>query len=400
MVNRGVRWQRYCYFCREFWSNRVAATEPPLQASETRVPEVPDQKLFVDAWFDYHRGFRIETGSDGNETKIELLREKPWREVDPGHLPVLNEREKRMALRAARTVLPEAIVHTSLDQTLDDLLDEADEEASGASPEVAQDNDAELEERRRAADEKAVQDALQRLDQADRQQGSAILRKQRAACELQAAERSLQTLQTARRTAHREHQQAQELYKLLHEQNDARLRAAQRFARVFGTREDIERQGSEYVSPLTSMFTRAYDRYRTAEEVRAQERESAQNSIRHREFLTDLAQQQYPALFYAIQTEVEGQALEPGPIRTLDDANDDRPPPKNDDELTVKLECKVCLQQIADTACLPCGHLVLCVHCADIVIPTRDNDHTAPLKKSNCPLCRKGVTRRVRVFTS
>ena len=44
--------------------------------------------------------------------------------------------------------------------------------------------------------------------------------------------------------------------------------------RVFGTREEVERQGADYESPVGGMFTRAYERYRDAEEAR---RNSEQN---------------------------------------------------------------------------------------------------------------------------
>ncbi len=43
----------------------------------------------------------------------------------------------------------------------------------------------------------------------------------------------------------------------------------------------------------------------------------------------------------------------------LDD-DDGRPAPKSDDEMTLKLECKVCYSQVADVAFIPCGHLVMC----------------------------------------
>lgn len=371
-----------------------------MDPAETRVPEVPDQGPFLAVWFDYHRGYRIERSIDGSERKVELQIEKPWRDVDPGELPLRNWSERRMTLRTATRESPQETLQVSLDSTLDHLLEQADDGSEAQASARIEGHDADADERRRQADEKAIQEALERLNAADRTLSSATLRKQRAACELQAAERALQASQITRRTAAREHQQAQELYQMLHRSDEARAQAAQRLARVFGTREDIERQGAEYVSPLTDMFTRAYERFRTAEEVRAQERESAQNSERHREFLTEMVQQQYPALFHTIQDRVDQAAAQTEPLRTLDDEGVDRPEPKNDEELIVKLQCRVCLTQMADTACLPCGHLVMCIHCADILIPTRDNDATAPAKKSSCPLCRKHVNRRVRVFVS
>lgn len=48
-----------------------------------------------------------------------------------------------------------------------------------------------------------------------------------------------------------------------------------------------------------------------------------------------------------------------GRIRGLDD-DDGRPAAKSDEEMTLKMECKVCYSQVADVAVIPCGHLVMC----------------------------------------
>ncbi|KAK5007594.1 hypothetical protein LTR39_005368, partial [Cryomyces antarcticus] len=44
------------------------------------------------------------------------------------------------------------------------------------------------------------------------------------------------------------------------------------YTRFFGTRDEIERQGDDYESPIGGMFTRAWERFRVAEEVRQEER--------------------------------------------------------------------------------------------------------------------------------
>ncbi|KAJ4409890.1 hypothetical protein N0V91_002366 [Didymella pomorum] len=85
-VQRGTRWQGYCWFCKEFWTNRLAATEPPLEISQTRIPEIPDQREFLDRWFEFHQGYRIATRPDGTEQRIAILGE-PLHEVSPGFLP-------------------------------------------------------------------------------------------------------------------------------------------------------------------------------------------------------------------------------------------------------------------------------------------------------------------------
>jgi hypothetical protein len=78
---------------------------------------------------------------------------------------------------------------------------------------------------------------------------------------------------------------------------------------------------------------------------------------------------------------------------------DDRPAPLEDEQMTVKLDCKICLSQIADTACLPCGHLSMCVWCANQAIPVREDDRTRPQSRNaRCPVCRKGVKQRVKIY--
>lgn len=44
----------------------------------------------------------------------------------------------------------------------------------------------------------------------------------------------------------------------------------------------------------------------------------------------------------------------------LDDTTDGRPEPKEDKDLTVNLECKICMSQLVDTVTIPCGHAILC----------------------------------------
>jgi len=86
-------------------------------------------------------------------------------------------------------------------------------------------------------------------------------------------------------------------------------------------------------------------------------------------------------------------------IRGLD--SDDRPEAKRDEEMVVKLECRICYAQIADTACLPCGHLAMCQWCADQAVPVTAEDRTRPRNKSaKCPVCRVKVKQRVRIFAS
>jgi hypothetical protein len=47
--------------------------------------------------------------------------------------------------------------------------------------------------------------------------------------------------------------------------------------------------------------------------------------------------------------------LRPRPTPSLDDPTDGRPPPLNDDQMVVKLQCCICISQLAQIAVLPCG---------------------------------------------
>lgn len=80
-VSRGTRWQRYCWFCKEFWANRVEAAG--LDPRQTRIPEVPDQAPFLARWYEFHQGFRVVTREDGSEERIAVLGED-LRDVAPG----------------------------------------------------------------------------------------------------------------------------------------------------------------------------------------------------------------------------------------------------------------------------------------------------------------------------
>jgi hypothetical protein len=67
-----------------------------------------------------------------------------------------------------------------------------------------------------------------------------------------------------------------------------------------------------------------------------------------------------------------------------------------DEQMRVDLSCGICYQQIANIVCLPCGHVAMCLWCADMTVPTRVQDPTRPLHSdAACPICRKEVTQRV-----
>lgn len=86
----------------------------------------------------------------------------------------------------------------------------------------------------------------------------------------------------------------------------------------------------------------------------------------------------------------------PNNSNSLDKADDGRPAAKEAPEMTVKLDCKICMSQLVDTVIMPCGHAVLCRWCADIHIPPLQGDRTRSAELVKCPICRNPVERKVR----
>lgn len=82
----------------------------------------------------------------------------------------------------------------------------------------------------------------------------------------------------------------------------------------------------------------------------------------------------------------------------LDARDTGRPEPKSDEEMTMQMDCKICYTQVAEVACLPCGHLVMCRWCSEQHSPVLLHDRTRPRRAAGCPVCRKGVRSKVRVF--
>ncbi|KAF2420292.1 hypothetical protein EJ08DRAFT_551829, partial [Tothia fuscella] len=66
--------------------------------------------------------------------------------------------------------------------------------------------------------------------------------------------------------------------------------------------------------------------------------------------------------------------------------------------MTVSLKCQICYSQVADVACLPCGHLSMCRWCADQAVPTLAHHRKTPVKGGRCPVCRSVVEKRVRIY--
>jgi hypothetical protein len=388
----------------EFWNNRLASTDPPLDASQTKIPLIPDQTEFLERWFEFHQGYRVVKRPDGTESRIAVIGE-PFAEVSPGFLPRTLDQlragrqndERRAENRFRRRRLsseeereqPEA-PHQTIEDALDNLLDQVSDEEGSTANEPAEAPQAET-------------DDMPLLSQ------------------------------PASRT------------------EDRLQRARDRFVRLFGSREDVERD--DYESPLSNMYNRAYNHYRQAEARREtgdvtappleglsqQERREIENQIlwgvlndsrepqvEHVESVSS-ATQRMDAL--AARTSPESSTDIPHmrntldtltadlmrlrqetrnvnsrysallrrdrepPIGTIDEPN--RPPPLSEAEMTKNLACQVCYSQLADIAVLPCGHMVMCEWCADVVVPVKHG--YVPAAPTKCPMCRKMIKSRVKI---
>lgn len=95
--------------------------------------------------------------------------------------------------------------------------------------------------------------------------------------------------------------------------------------------------------------------------------------------------------FARLEVERAQRVVEASKPKGLDDQNDGRPPPKESEELTVSLECKVCMSQLVDTVVLPCGHAVMCRWCARQHMPGNKTS-------AKCPVCRVNIKVKTRIY--
>ena len=119
---------------------------------------------------------------------------------------------------------------------------------------------------------------------------------------------------------------------------------------------------------------------------------------------------------------------EPEAPKSLD-KDDGRPEPVSEENMMVKMECKICFAQVATVALLPCGmsmvlmltgfllcrryisnnihlltlqigHCVMCKWCANEAVPSHKLDQTAPAStRAQCPVCRRKVKQKVDFYS-
>ncbi|EON68358.1 hypothetical protein W97_07616 [Coniosporium apollinis CBS 100218] len=463
----------------EFWTKRVEVA--PIRTWNAEIPESPDQTEFLKRWFEFHQGYRLVKREDGSEERRAVLGE-PWKDVAPGELPRTLD-ELRTGIREIpddpsanlqdwlQETMPEPF--ESIEDTLNALLEESDSDAedSRPSPEAGSvvivaepELDAESspliqrsprqpDVRQRARREvNSNQSGPRQLtvssNEAAPPQTEQQARHEVARNRLEEARHSRERAALALEEAESEVQARQEEVRRIEREQ----RTAENYTRVFGTREEIERQGADYESPIGGMFNRAWGRFREAEERRREgvpapqgdpwssaapahsnptstltppsnsslntaPPQSTATTRYEPEFLTreinrisnEVLDDEMRELLVQrsilqslrdrldqIQSSPVQQELQDVPSQGLDGG--DRPESKTDQEMTKTVDCKVCYQQIADTAVLPCGHMVMCQWCADVHMPTHEHDRTALKTKKPCPVCRKKVNKRVKIF--
>ena len=346
---------------------------------------MPDQTEFCRQWFEYQRGYRITSAVEGAEIREPVACEIPWRDTAPGYLPVF---EQPAHLAAFQPIQAEpSQPHIPIEQALDELSDSSDEDRfeNGpiqAGPNVPGQQRRAREEvsptRRNPPTDDQLHEARNRLQEAVSHQRQLQADLADAQIEIRACRERQRQLTTARQTA-------------------------RNLERVFGSREEFLHQGPNYVSPVSAMFARAQGWYQTAEEVRRAERDSQENEEQHEQALASFSRREFVSRM--IERARQGAELREAATtqdpQSLDDERIVRPPPKTDAEMNISLACRICLQQVSNTAVFPCGHLVMCEFCAIIAIPTKDQAQAQPTRRhATCPLCRKSVKRVAKVYVS
>ncbi|XP_034307601.1 uncharacterized protein [Magallana gigas] len=90
------------------------------------------------------------------------------------------------------------------------------------------------------------------------------------------------------------------------------------------------------------------------------------------------------------EEELEFMAAKPNvqPECVVGTENKSSPETKSSKEESDSDECKICMEdgKIAETVFVPCGHLIACVKCA------------SNLAGNKCPMCRKQISKAIKVF--
>ena len=446
----GTRQDNYCWPCKVFWDERITLSGVPQETS--RIPAIPGIALFVNTWHDWHRGYR-EIMDDNNVTERQDLQGQPLRTVEIGHLPRASPGISVVDTRAIPWVLPTdsaesppVAAPTRYEEVYipeEDRLFDSNSENGDTAPEIAvatgQEEVTATESNQRQSNSQSLTenqylelgDILQRLrglttglermssrldpfiEQLSSQsgEGSVTRHLQIQVNEINATLQRVATWTTESLAQQRPETQNTSRLPQPQDYDAAREAQRQRHIRLFGTVEDI--QQPDYVSPITSMFNRQWERLRAAREAQAPNiaaerlqqmdrmiQELGSRVVQYREDAAardqnfDQAQQELQADRSAgspqepsatvsdalvefrqrmrldgtqqntdeiiqnmrnIMNSFQASSRNGGRVGPL---NPVIPPPQEalpEDQMYIKLQCTVCLEQVADIALVPCG---------------------------------------------
>lgn len=285
-----------------FWDSRIAASS--LRQSDTRLPDVPDQSSFLAEWFDWHRGYKTIPKENGTTEQLSL-RTESLSHMPPGRLPISGDEPD------TSSAIDNNIHHTS--QSLSDLHIDTGV-GTFASPRSRQsleiDPDDRLFDSPPSLPSSAMDlDPIPPVPAVDGSFAHTFTRSQLQSLSANSNPRiqsftggsdnhmsesnsaaggtsssigtsnnalQLQQLRDRQATLLR-HGDRAEASRIGHEQSSGwraaieasrtteldlrriqqRITQHQSSARVFGTRDELERQGADYVSPLTDLFRNA-----------------------------------------------------------------------------------------------------------------------------------------------
>jgi hypothetical protein len=456
MTNYGTRWQSYCWPCKSFWDNRIEKSGIPNR--ETRIPNYPEQHRFLLYWYSFYLGSNLLDGPT-------LISGEAWKDVDVGSLPRTTfeiihqspvsqfELEIVHLARAAAQARATQVPIISVQDTLDQLLEEADEEELIQS--LVDDDSWYLA----AEDPVATQTTL--IDTSDTHlidtlnhitnrfdfsasspnqlaggptEDTSTLLPDSSPFEFTASPQAI----TGRSTATRERVRARQprftrfeprwgideapirdmlmmasgrspvLVESPNEEPTVPLQTGLLRIVTEDSAPDLEAENdAEQGNETQSIGTQATTFDELAEEVFRR--------ARRRRGFVPRRQEELLARFEEDHGDYSG-SLAHGGRRFLGLDDPARPSvPATEEEKIVKMECSICYDQKATIALFPCGHAVMCEwyithdlkglganfnRCADAEIPvgTSSSTKTVPIRTSYCPICRIRVRQRVKLF--
>ena len=236
-----------------------------MRQSDTRIPDRPDQTRFLDAWYDWHRGYRIVHRENGTDERQNLT-DGNLADCTPGSLPreasdTYDEESPAMNVAPSINERGASFEVDPEDRIFD--LEPYNPEGQNGIDSMRRNHtspgDLGLEDlRHNLADarhaEEESQRALSELHDLHGQVRRQLTRAERTAAET--IEKENTTLEIRRQTVRRL------------ERTVRRLTRNDRAAQVFGTREDA--QHPDFISPITTFFQRHYTRHQQQEEERRQ----------------------------------------------------------------------------------------------------------------------------------